>query len=343
MVAERQHAKAACLCQRREVRQAVAGDPLQVGLVGVVPADHSWAADPGLLRRGQRQRAPGQRTRLRGDPAAPVLDEYGNARLQARIEVLAALGEDEQWEERLAVQLDRPARDACGGRVGRRRGREIDGRVARPDAVPGAEAQAGQLGAPAAQRCPERRPELRQAVADVRRRVGADPLDGGRERSGRDDTQRPRGHRRRRRGRRGNRGRRRSRGRPRLGPGLRLLSRGGRRRLVVAKRQQDGDQHAGKQQHAGHGEYEERECRPIAAETGHSAPAYGLDSNAVTVPSGSRTSSRGPGCGTPGYVRSPLDGFERKVPNGRILFRGHARLTNTMPIGFSTREAPHAH
>ena len=161
-------------------------------------------------------------------PPQPFSMNSVTARLEAVVEVLAALGEDEQREERLAVELDRPARHACGGRVGRRRGREIDGRVSRPRPVARAEAQAGQLGAPAAQRRPERRPELRQAVADVRRRAGPDPLDGGRERAGRDHAQRPRGHGRRRRRRRGSRGRRR--------PGLRSGSASARSRWSAPPR-----------------------------------------------------------------------------------------------------------
>ncbi len=71
VVAEREHTEAAGLCQCREVRQAVAGDPPSGRARRGSTTRSPRALRCGLLGGGQRQGAPGQRGGLRGDPAQP--------------------------------------------------------------------------------------------------------------------------------------------------------------------------------------------------------------------------------------------------------------------------------
>src|SRR5581483_6520388 len=127
---------------------------------------HARAADPRLLRGRQRERAARESARLLRDPAAAVLDEDGDPGFEAGVEVEPALGELEQREERLAVEQDRPARDRRRRRVRGGRGGQIEGGVACPDAVGGAEAETRELRTVVAERRPQRRAELREAVGD---------------------------------------------------------------------------------------------------------------------------------------------------------------------------------
>ncbi len=128
VVAEREDAEPPGRRLRRKLRQRRARHPLQVGLVGVVPADHAGPADPGLVGCGQRQCAPVQRRGLVGDPPARVLGVERDAGRQAALVAGRALREHEQREERLAVEQDRAAARGRDGRGRRRRRGQVERR-----------------------------------------------------------------------------------------------------------------------------------------------------------------------------------------------------------------------
>ena len=197
--------------------------------------------------------------------AARVLGVERDPGGETRLVPGRALSQNEQREEGLPVEQDRAAADRGDRRIGRRRRGHIESRVSGPHAVDGREPQPGQGRPPLGDRRPHRRPELGQAVRDTCRRIRRRPLDGGRERPGRDRPQRAgrrrggsgHGGRRRRRRCRGRRRRRCSRGRrTRLRPGRRLLVRrllGCRRRNLVARvaPKQERKQQAAEQKQAG--------------------------------------------------------------------------------------------
>ena len=159
--------------RRREAGKRLGGDPLQVGLVRVVPTDHAGPARPGLLRLGQREGLAGESGGLLGDPAAGVLGvqrDSGTERVRIRNRTQR---QHDEREVRLPVEQDRAAADRGGRRVGRPGGGEVEGRVAGPDPVRRRVVEAGDRRAAALQPAPtssdrDRRARSRRARAGSR-------------------------------------------------------------------------------------------------------------------------------------------------------------------------------
>ena len=108
VAAGRQERHAVRLLPRRMERQRFRPH-VQVGLVGVVPADRAAAVGDVLPGRGDRgDRAGAQRVELHPRRAAAAAHVEVHAGVEALLVRPVALAVDHAWEERLAVDVQRP-------------------------------------------------------------------------------------------------------------------------------------------------------------------------------------------------------------------------------------------